>query len=193
MTDTVISVENLSKHYHLGVIGSHTLRDDAARWWAKLRGQPDPTLKIGQSPQSPVPSPQSPIPSGPCATSPSTSSRAKSSASLHFDRLSTSDCAQDRHRAQRRGQEYACFDPSTGSGHRKLNTSLKILSRITAPSSGHVRVKGRIASLLEVRVPSGRGFHPELTGRENIYLNGAILGNCGMRKWECGIEEASCF
>ena len=52
------------------------------------------------------------------------------------------------------------------------STLLKILSRITAPSSGHVRVKGRIASLLEV----GTGFHPELTGRENIYLNGAILG-----------------
>ena len=52
------------------------------------------------------------------------------------------------------------------------STLLKILSRVTAPSSGEVKVKGRIASLLEV----GTGFHPELTGRENIYLNGAILG-----------------
>lgn len=52
------------------------------------------------------------------------------------------------------------------------STLLKILSRITAPSSGVVKVKGRIASLLEV----GTGFHPDLTGRENIYLNGAILG-----------------
>lgn len=52
------------------------------------------------------------------------------------------------------------------------STLLKILSRITEPTSGRVRLKGRVASLLEV----GTGFHPELTGRENIFLNGAILG-----------------
>jgi lipopolysaccharide transport system ATP-binding protein len=52
------------------------------------------------------------------------------------------------------------------------STLLKILSRITEPSAGRVAVRGRVASLLEV----GTGFHPELTGRENIYLNGAILG-----------------
>src|SRR5574344_2809056 len=52
------------------------------------------------------------------------------------------------------------------------STLLKVLSRITAPTEGDIKVKGRIASLLEV----GTGFHPELTGRENIYLNGAILG-----------------
>ena len=52
------------------------------------------------------------------------------------------------------------------------STLLKILSRITAPSSGCVKMRGRVASLLEV----GTGFHPELTGRENVYLNGAILG-----------------
>ncbi len=52
------------------------------------------------------------------------------------------------------------------------STLLKILSRVTAPTSGRIRVKGRVASLLEV----GTGFHPELTGRENVFLNGAILG-----------------
>ena len=52
------------------------------------------------------------------------------------------------------------------------STILKILSRVTAPTEGYIKVKGRIASLLEV----GTGFHPDLTGRENVYLNGAILG-----------------
>src|SRR5678815_1567145 len=52
------------------------------------------------------------------------------------------------------------------------STLLKVLSRITEPSAGRVRLRGRVASLLEV----GTGFHPELSGRENIYLNGAILG-----------------
>ena len=57
------------------------------------------------------------------------------------------------------------------------STLLKILSRITEPTEGRAIVRGRVGSLLEV----GTGFHPELTGRENIYLNGAILG---MRKAE---------
>ncbi len=52
------------------------------------------------------------------------------------------------------------------------STLLKILSRVTAPTTGEVRIKGRVASLLEV----GTGFHPELSGRENVFLNGAILG-----------------
>ena len=56
-------------------------------------------------------------------------------------------------------------------------TLLKILSRVTEPTDGEVKIRGRVGSLLEV----GTGFHPELTGRENIFLNGAILG---MRKEE---------
>ncbi|GAA4462224.1 ABC transporter ATP-binding protein [Nemorincola caseinilytica] len=52
------------------------------------------------------------------------------------------------------------------------STLLKLLSRVTAPTTGQIKIKGRVASLLEV----GTGFHPELTGRENIYMNGTILG-----------------
>src|SRR5579862_5754100 len=59
------------------------------------------------------------------------------------------------------------------------STLLKILSRITPPTRGRVELHGRVGSLLEV----GTGFHPELTGRENVYLNGSILG---MRKREIG-------
>ena len=57
------------------------------------------------------------------------------------------------------------------------STLLKILSRVTEPTEGYVEIHGRVGSLLEV----GTGFHPELTGRENIFLNGAILG---MKKTE---------
>ena len=64
-----------------------------------------------------------------------------------------------------------------GANGAGKSTLLKILSRVTSPTSGCIKIKGRIGSLLEV----GTGFHPDLTGRENIYLNGAILG---MRKHE---------
>ena len=67
-----------------------------------------------------------------------------------------------------RGEALGIIGPN-GAGK---STFLKLLSRITEPSEGRITIKGRIASLLEV----GTGFHPELTGRENIFLNGAILG-----------------
>ncbi len=72
-----------------------------------------------------------------------------------------------------------------GSGK---STLLKILSRITTPTEGYAEIRGRVASLLEV----GTGFHPELTGRENIYLNGAVLG---MKKAEiaCKFDEIVAF
>src|SRR5580692_6218641 len=68
------------------------------------------------------------------------------------------------------------------------STLLKILSRITDPTEGKVRIRGRVASLLEV----GTGFHPELTGRENIFLNGAILG-MGRQEIKSKFDEIVAF
>ena len=64
-----------------------------------------------------------------------------------------------------------------GANGAGKSTLLKILSKVTAPTDGRATIKGRVGSLLEV----GTGFHPDLTGRENVYLNGSILG---MRKSE---------
>jgi lipopolysaccharide transport system ATP-binding protein len=68
----------------------------------------------------------------------------------------------------RQGETVAFIGPN-GAGK---STLLKIISRITAPTKGVVRIRGRVGSLLEI----GTGFHPDLTGRENVYLNGAIFG-----------------
>ena len=87
---------------------------------------------------------------------------------------------QDRQRAQRSGKDDDYFD--------RLSTRLKIPSRITEPTEGQAEIHGRVGSLLEAwpersrRV--GTGFHPELTGRENIYLNGAIPSTNSGQAWE---------
>ena len=134
---TVISVENLSKSYQLGVINTGTFYGDLKRWWARQRGKPDPYLKIGEKD--------------------------------HGNRQGETIWALKNVNFQVQQGEALGIIGRNGAGK---STLLKILSRVAAPTSGEVKVKGRIASLLEV----GTGFHSELTGRENIYLNGAIMG-----------------
>jgi lipopolysaccharide transport system ATP-binding protein len=137
MPRIVISVENLSKSYRLGIIGTGSFDGDIKRWWAQKRGIPDPILKIGE--------------------------------------------ADPRHRAGETvwALKDINFHIQEGEavgiiGHNGAgkSTLFKILSQVTAPTSGEVKIKGNIASLLEV----GTGFHPDLTGRENIFMNGAIMG-----------------
>ena len=137
MSDTVISIENVSKSYQLGAINTGTFHGDLQRWWARTRGLPDPHLKIGEAD--------------------------------HGNRQGETLWALKDINFQVQQGEALGIIGRNGAGK---STLLKILSRVTAPTSGEVKVKGRIASLLEV----GTGFHPELTGRENIFLNGAIMG-----------------
>ncbi|MEI6946656.1 ABC transporter ATP-binding protein [Paraflavisolibacter sp. H34] len=140
----VIRVENLSKQYRLGQIGTGSLLHDLNRWWHVVRGKENPYLKIGEM----------------------------------NDRTSKGKCdyvwsLKDVSFDINQGDSVGIIGRN-GAGK---STLLKILSRVTAPTTGALGLKGRIASLLEV----GTGFHPDLSGRENIYLNGAILG---MRRQE---------
>jgi lipopolysaccharide transport system ATP-binding protein len=144
MSNIAIKVENLSKAYQLGEIGTGTISRDLERWYARIRGKEDPFLRIGETNDR---------------TNKGTSDIVWSLKDINFE-IEQGDAVG--------------IIGSNGAGK---STLLKILSRVTSPTSGRIIGKGRIASLLEV----GTGFHPELTGRENIYLNGAILG---MRKKE---------
>jgi len=144
MSKIAIKVENLSKAYQLGNIGTGTISRDIERWFARMRGKEDPFLRIGETNDR---------------TTKSESNIVWSLKDINFE-IEQGDAVGIIGR--------------NGAGK---STLLKILSRVTAPTTGKISGNGRIASLLEV----GTGFHPELTGRENIYLNGAILG---MRKRE---------
>lgn len=136
MTKTMISVENLSKVYRLGTIGSGSLRDDLQIWWSNIRGKENPLLKIGSSSQR-----------------------------IDGKYLWA---LRDINLEVKQGEILGVIGKN-GAGK---STLLKILSRITAPTGGQYHLGGRLSSLIEV----GTGFHSELTGRENIYLNGAIHG-----------------
>jgi lipopolysaccharide transport system ATP-binding protein len=138
MGNTAIEINNVSKMYRLGEVGTGTLSHDINRWWHRIRGKEDPYLKLGQE-------------------------NKRDSAGGEYV-WAIKDVSFDVQQGEVLG-----IIGKNGAGK---STLLKLLSRVTAPTTGSICAKGRIASLLEV----GTGFHPELTGRENIFLNGAILG-----------------
>src|SRR5581483_9734825 len=149
----VIRVEQLTKEYRLGTINHGTLRRDLQSWWARVRGKPDPNALIREEEW--------------LASSEADAEPAPEAEDLQPRRdrfLALDDVSFEVHE----GETFGIIGKN-GAGK---STLLKVLCRVTAPSAGRARIRGRIASLLEV----GTGFHPELTGRENVFLNGAILG-----------------
>ena len=149
MSKPIISVKGLSKKYKLGVFNAKTLREEAEAFLARFSRGKQGTGGRGQATGG----------SGLVTSNPSPATAEPSS-----DFWTLRDVSFDVQPGEVIGV--------IGRNGAGKSTLLKILSRITEPTSGEARIRGRVASLLEV----GTGFHPELTGQENVFLNGAIVG-----------------